>query len=170
MKKAILVILAIILFIAPCFVWGHMIVKSLQFSADCTGYLKLAGDANNIDVAEKHLSTAIAYIENNGMTSGHTKIIRYYPTNDFGLWYENLKTAQTQLQEMQAREYTELEESNMLMKLRETLLNEEGSVTHPEGAPFKDSYSLVFWLALLLWIPCWVLGCVFVVAAFDLWW
>ena len=169
MKKAVLIILAISMFLVPCYVWGYSIVKDLTFCADCTDYLRLASDANTIDVAEKHLSTAIDYIEKNNMTSGYTKIIRYYPTNDFGLWYENLKTAQTQLQEMKSTDYTELEESNMLMKLRETLLNDEGSVTHPEGAAFKENYSLIFWLNLLLWIPCWGIGGIFCVLAADEW-
>lgn len=169
MKKAVLIIVAIILFIMPCFPWGYSIIKGCQFSADCTDYLRLAGDANNVDVAEKHLSTAIEYIENNDLTSGYTKIIRYYPSNDFGLWYENLKTAQTQLQEMQDREYTELEESNMLMKLRETLLNDAGSVTHPEGASMKENYTLMFWLNLLLWVPCLLIGILLCCTASDMW-
>lgn len=158
MKKVTLIIVAIILFVLPFISWTHCIVKDIQFSANCGDYLKLAADANNIDVAEKHLSTAIAYLESNNLTSGHTKIFIYKPSNDIGLWYENLKVAQTQLQEMQTTDYTELEQSNMLMKLRETILNDGGSLTHPIGISIASNFTLLFWLNCVLWLPCWALG------------
>lgn len=158
MKKAVLIILAIILFLTPVVPWTYSIVKGIQFDANCGDYLRLAADANDIEVAEKHLTKAITYMEENDLTSGYTKIFVYKPVNDFGLWYENLKTAQTQLQEMKASEYTELEESNMLMKLRETLLTEEGCLTHPDGVSMKNNFTLMFWLNTFLWLPCWGLG------------
>lgn len=158
MKKALCIIFAIVLFVLPCIFWGYSIVKGVQFSANCGDYLELAADSNNIDLAEKHLSTAISYLESHGLTHGYTKIFIYKPTNDIGLWYENLKTAQTQLQEMQASEYTELEQSNMLMKLRETILDNDGMLTHPVGISMVSIYTLMFWLNMLAWVPCWVLG------------
>lgn len=167
MKKAVLIILAIVLAIVPCVTWGYSIVKDMQFDASCGDYLKLAADANSIDVAEKHLSTAVSYLEANDLTSGYTKIFIYYPTNDIGLWYENLKTAQAQIQEMQANGYTELEQSNMLMKLRETILDDDGTLTHPEGISIAANYTLMFWLNILLWLPCWGLSLFFVAMALD---
>lgn len=167
MKKATLIILAIILLLAPCITWGYSIVKVITFSANCGDYLKMSADANSIDVAEKHLSTAITYLEKNNLTSGYTKIFVYYPTNDIGLWYENLKTAQTQLQDMQESGYTELEQSNMLMKLRETILDDGGSLTHPMGISMAANFALIFWLNCLLWLPCWVGSGVVFFAALD---
>lgn len=158
MKKAILIILAIVLFIAPCVAWVCGIVKNIQFSANCGDYLKMAADANSIDIAEKHLTSAVDYLEKNNLTSGYTKIFVYYPKNDIGLWYENLKNAQTQLRDMQGTEYTELEESNMLMKLRETILDEDGGLTHPEGISMHPNYATMFWLMLIPFLPCWVVG------------
>ena len=152
--KALCIIFAIIIGIVGIIPWVNGIVKNIQFSSACGDYLKLAADANSIDVAEKHLFTAIQYIEKHGLTSGYTKIFVYYPKNDLGLWYENLKTAQTQLQEMQKKPYTELEESNMLMKLRETLLDSDGTLTHPLGISFGDGFTVQFWLMSLLWLPC----------------
>lgn len=169
MKRAFAIIMAIIMFIVPGIPWTYSIVKGCQFDSACGGYLNLAADANSIDVAEKHLSTAIEYIEKNNLTSGYTKILVYYPENDFGLWYENLKTAQTQLQEMQGTEYTELEQSNMLMKLRETLLDDDGCLTHPAGVSMKENYSLMFWLNILLWLPCWAISCFMIWLATDEW-
>lgn len=167
MKKFVLIFMAIVLFIVPCIPWTISIVEGVQFSANCGDYLKLAADANSIDMAEKHLTSAITYLENNNLTSGHTKIFIYYPKNDIGLWYENLKIAQTQLQEMQAGEYTELEQSNMLMKLRETILDENGVLTHPEGISLYPNYATMFWLNMLLWPPCWVPGLICCVCAAD---
>lgn len=169
MKKAILIILAIVLFIVPCIPWTVSIVKGIQFDANCGDYLRLAADANSIDMAERHLSTAISYLESNNLTNGYTKIFVYYPKNDLGLWYENLKTAQAQLQEMQGSEYTELDQSNMLMKLRETILNEDGGLTHPEGISLVPNYTLMFWLNMLLWLPCLLFGGFVVFAAIDEW-
>ena len=158
MKKAFLIILILCLVVAPCIPWTYSIVQSIQFNASCGNYLELAADANSIDVAEKHLSTAIEYLEENDITSGYTKIFVYYPKNDIGIWYENLKTAQNQLQSMQANGYDELEQSNMLMKLRETVLDEDGSLTHPQGISMPHIYTLMFWLNMLLWLPCWGIG------------
>ena len=165
MKKALLVILAIILFIMPCTTWAYSIVKSIQFTANCGDYLKMAADANSIEIAEERLSTAITYLENNNLTSGYTKIFVYYPSNDIGMWYENLKSAQTQLQELQKTDYTELEQSNMLMKLRETILDEGGLLTHPTGISMAANYALMFWLNVTLWLPCWIFGVVLIWAA-----
>jgi hypothetical protein len=167
MKKVTLIILVIILFVLPLIPWGYSIVKDVQFSANCGEYLKLAADANDVDMAEKHLTTAIDYLEANDLTSGHTKIFVYRPSNDIGLWYENLKVAQTQLQEMQKTEYTELEQSNMLMKLRETILDDGGSLTKPIGIALVPVFTLIFWLNCLLWLPCWVIGGVTLAVAID---
>lgn len=166
--KALCIIFAIIIGIVGVVPWINGIVKTTQFDAVCGDYLRLAADANSIDVAEKHLSKGIDYIEKNGLTSGYTKIFRYYPKNDIGLWYENLKTAQAQLGEMQSRTYTDLEESNMLMKLRETLLDSNGALTCPFGISFGDNFALHFWLMSLLWLPCLVATIVLSVCAYDL--
>ena len=157
MKKALLIIIAIVMFLIPFTTWIYSAVKSVQFDASCGSYLKLAADANDINTAEKHLSTAISYLESNNLTSGYTKIFIYRPTNDIGLWYENLKTAHTQLVDMKETGYTELEQSNMLMKLRESVLDGE-SLTHPEGISMVSNYTLMFWLNVLLWLPCWAFG------------
>lgn len=156
MKKVFCIILAIVISIGGVVPWVYTIVKSIQFDVACGDYLRLAADANSIDIAEKHLSTAIDYMEKNDMTSGYTKIFVYHPKNDFSLWYENLKTAQTQLLENINTDYTELEESNVLMKLRETLLDGEGYLTHPFGVSIKHNFTLWFWLNNILWLPCFI--------------
>jgi hypothetical protein len=122
-------------------------------NANCISYFEMAADANSVEIAEKHLSTGIEYLEDNNLTEGNTKVFVYKPTNDLGLWYENLKSAQTQLQEMNAKEeLTELEESNALMKLRETLLSSEGSVTHPFMISFYPNHVGWTWALWLIWL------------------
>ena len=158
--KLLLTTLCIICILLPCIVYGVAMVKCLRMDANCISYFEMAADANSVDLAEKHLSLGIKYLEENNLTTGNTKIFIYNPTNDIGLWYENLKSAQTQLQELKTQEsLTELEESNALMKLRETLLNSGGAVTHPEMITFYPnhigwSFALWFiWILLFVAIP-----------------
>lgn len=167
MKKAIFIIVAIICFLMPFASWVPSIVQSIDFSANCGNYLELAADANSIEIAEKQLTKAVDYLEANNLTSGHTKIFVYYPKNDIGMWYDNLKTAQLQLRDMlEQGEITELEESNMLMKLRETILNDDGTLTHPEGISLHPNYALMFWLNCTLWL-LWILGVAMCIFAYN---
>lgn len=151
--KPIWVILCIACIIIPIIVYGVAIVKTWTMDANCISYLEMAADANSVELAEKHLSSGIKYLEDNDLTHGNTKIFVYKPTKDIGLWYENLKSAQAQLLELKDKEdLTELEESNALMKLRETLLNSEGSVTHPSFISFYPSHVSWAWTIMLIWL------------------
>ncbi len=158
MKKSLYIIIAIICFIVPFFSWIPSIINGIQFSANCGDYLELSADANSIEIAEKQLTKAIDYLEENNLTNGYTKIFVYYPKNDIGMWYDNLKSAQTQLRDMLVQEeITELEESNMLMKLRETILDNDGFLTTPLGISLHPNFTIMFWLNVTLWV-LWVLG------------
>lgn len=165
--KKVFIILCIICAIIPCIVYGVAIAKSINMSGNCIGYFSMAADANSVEIAEKHLTTSIEYLEENNLTEGNTKIFVYKPTKDLGLWYENLKSAQVQLQELNAREeLTELEESNALMKLRETLLDSEGHVTHPSMISFYPNHVSWFWSLILIWI-LWIGSIVFGILAVE---
>lgn len=164
--KALFIVLCIICIIAPLVLYTCAIVKTVQMDANCISYLELATDANSVHLAEKHLTTAINYLEENNLTSGSTKIFINNPKNNIGLWYENLKSAQEQLQELKTKEdLTELEESNALMKLRETLLDDT-SVTHPSMISFVPNHVAWFWWMCLIWL-LWILATVFGVAACE---
>lgn len=153
MKKVVLIFIGFICFILPFVSWGYSIVKLVQFNIYCGDYLELAARANSIENAEENLSKGIEYLEENNITSGATKIILYKPRNDIGIWYNNLKTAQTELQEMIAEgTVSNTEKSNMLMKLRETLVNESGDLIHPTGIERGNYYQLTFWLNVTLWL------------------
>lgn len=120
---------------------------------NCIAYLELAADSNSAELALKHLSTAISFLEGNDITEGDTNIFWYEPANDIGFWYENLKSAQTQLTEyVQKAEQNETEESNILMKLHETLMDTNGMVTHPSLISFYPSHVGWCWTMWLIWI------------------
>ena len=166
-SKAVFVFLCIICIIVPIIVYGGAIVKTIQMDANCISYFEMAADANSVELAEKHLTSGIEYLEENNLTEGNTKVFIYKPTCDLGLWYENLKSAQAQLQELSSKEeLTELEESNALMKLRETLLNSEGSVTHPFMISFYPNHIGWLWAMLLIWL-LWIGAFVFGFMADD---
>ena len=161
-RKKHLSILCIICIMIPTIVYGVAIGKTLLMDANCISYFKMASDANSVELAAKHISSGIKYLEDNDLTEGSTHIFIYNPRNDLGLWYENLKSAQVQLQELNTKEdLTELEESNALMKLRETLLDSSGGVTHPDMITFypnQFSWSLWLWLSWILYIVAIPLG------------
>ena len=152
MRKFLLVLLAIIIFLLPIGNFTYTIIQNIKFNAQCSDYLKLSADANNLEIAEKHLSKAIDYLERKNLTSGYNKVFFYYPKNDIGLWYENLKSTQLQLQEtIKKSNYTELEESNMLMKLRETIIDDQ-HLTLPMGISITEHFNLIWWLNSLMWL------------------
>jgi hypothetical protein len=142
--KGFLVTVGLVLFL----IWGGArIVNDIQFDRNCEGYLKRASDANTVELAEKNLAVAVEHLERNNMTSGHTSILYRTPDEDVGFWYDNLSAALLELREID-EEATQLERTNILMKLRESLLDEgEGgsSVTAPPGIavfPANKAYAL----------------------------
>jgi len=123
---AILVLVSITLF-------GIRISKGIQFKQNVTGYLKRAADANTIELAEKELTKVISYLEANNITTGYTSILYKTPDEDIDYWYRNLKASQLELQNLKSE--SALERTNVLIKLRETLIDvgERTKVTVPEG-------------------------------------
>jgi len=143
MKKLLAVLLLL-----PGLFWGtSRLVKSIIFTRNCEGYLKRAADANTVFQASKELNIAIEHMENNGLTEGYTSILYTTPDEDIEFWYNNIKSALTELQKV-TEETTSLEKSNLLMKLRETLLDASGQdgkmvVTIPEGISVYP-YNILF--------------------------
>ena len=164
--KQVLIFLCVVCIIVPIVVYGVAIVKAVRMDANCISYFEMAADANSVSIAEKHMTTGIKYLEDNNLTNGNTKILIYKPTCDIGLWYENLKSAQAQLQELSAKEdLTELEESNALMRLRETLLDGD-SVTCPEMILFYPNHVAWLWAMCLIWL-LWIVAIVFGLLAME---
>ena len=69
-------------------------------------------------------------------------------------WYKNMKAAYEELDSL-PEDATDLEKTNMLMKLRESLVDSAEdciSVTHPEGISIYPDNVLYFWWGLLSFI------------------
>lgn len=138
-----------ILLVIPFLLWGGFrIYKGITFDIDCDGHLKRAADANTVELASQELKTALTYLEQKNMMSGYTSIFYRTPDEDVGFWYTNLKASLRELESMKP-DTTQLERSNMLIKLRETLLdhrNNGESVTGPYGISIFPNNSLyAFW-------------------------
>lgn len=107
----------------------------IDFNRSIGGRLKRAADANSITIAQKELNAALNEIESRKMTSGSTHILYWTPETDVGFWYENIKSAHDDLSKINLEKSSLMEQTNVLMKLRETLLDEgeSVSVTCPNG-------------------------------------
>jgi len=102
------------------------IFKSYDFEIGCEGHLKRAADANTVELALSELDVAISYAEQKGLTSGSTSIFLQTPANDLGFWYQNLVASRNELRKL-GPDAPMLVRTNMLMKLRETLLDKTQS-------------------------------------------
>lgn len=126
---------------------GTRIVKNIVFGIDCGGHIRRAATANTIPLAEQEMKTVISYLENNNKTNGYTSLVYNTPDEDIGFWYTNLKGSLDELEKVTPNT-TQLERSNMLIKLRETLLHHGSqgeSVTVPRGiSVFPNNWTFAF--------------------------
>ncbi|MEI7478356.1 MAG: hypothetical protein WCJ81_07965 [bacterium] len=104
---------------------GMWIYQSISFKQNCSGHLRRAATANTVDLAEKELSKALQYLETNNLTSGSTHIFYATPDNDIEYWYANIKAGYEELKSVQPSASLQ-EKTNILMKLRESLLSHSG--------------------------------------------
>ena len=144
-------------------IFGYRIVKKVEFKRHVTEYLKHAADANTIELANQELSKAIDYIEAHNLTSGYTSIFYETPKDDIAFWYQNLKASQKELAELDSE--SALERTNVLIKLRETLVDSGKStkVTTPKGI---DVYPNNFTWMLLI-VAAIISGCVGLILVFS---
>lgn len=115
MKVFISIIVFILALISPILTT----IKSIQFDQKCGGYLKQAADANSVELAERQLNLAIDYIEQHELTSGYTSVLWNTEDENIEYWYNNLKQCQKEL--AATKDNSTLENTNVLMKLRESL-------------------------------------------------
>ncbi|MFD2562768.1 hypothetical protein [Aquimarina rubra] len=145
-------IISIILIAVSLVIFGLRISKKIQFKQNVSGYLKRAADANTIELANDELTKVIDYLESNNITNGYTSILWETPDEDISFWYKNLKASQTELQNLKSN--SALERTNVLIKLRETLVDtgERTRVTVPKGLavyPNNTLWSILMWMAFL---------------------
>lgn len=155
--KLVTAILLTISWIVVCVV---IIIKSIQFDQNCGGNLKRAADANTVEMAKRELYTALDYIERNNLMTGYTSAIYKTPDEDLGFWYNNIKTAYQELDSLPVNSEP-LQKSNMLMKLRETLIDHGDSgdeITVPNGVsryPNNLAYGVIFLFSFLACLIAW---------------
>lgn len=114
-KGILMLMIGACMFVAP-------ISMGIEFSQQCSGYLKQAADANTVELALDRLNLAVKYIEEKGYTDGYTSIVYKTEDENIGYWYQNIKACQKELND--ALDGTQLEKSNVLMKIRESLTDE----------------------------------------------
>ncbi|MDD5453967.1 MAG: hypothetical protein PHW62_00505 [Candidatus Ratteibacteria bacterium] len=106
-----------------------------MFDINIGGHMKRAADANTIELATEEMRTVVQQMESSGLTTGYTSILYRTPDEDIRFWYNNMHSSLAEL-ESTPQNATSLEKSNILMKLRETLLdngNGRNSITAPPG-------------------------------------
>lgn len=140
--------IGIVLILISILIFGMRISKGIELKQNVTGYLKRAADANTIALAEEELSKAIGYLESNDLTSGYTSILWKTPDEDIEFWYKNLKASQVELQNLNSE--SALERTNVLIKLRETLVDQgqKTKVTVPQGLSVYPNNKL--WALLMI--------------------
>ena len=155
MKKYFIPILCLVL---ACITPVTCVVRNIQFKQNCSGYLKQAADANTPELALDCLNKALVYVEKNHLTYGYTSVMYNTEDENIEFWYTNLKACQKELKA--CIDGTQLEKSNVLMKVRESLTDEgeKGTkLTIPSGIA-KFPLNLPF--AILNVLSTIVLGCI----------
>lgn len=152
MKKLVTVfILSLVAFLG---VVGFRVVKLIEFKQNCSGYLERAANATTTETARKELKTATKYLEQNSLTIGYTSVLWKTPSEDVGFWYDNIKAAEKELEKV-TENTTALEKTNILMKLRETLMEkgkDSDNITVPSGLsiyPNNLLMGILFWITFL---------------------
>lgn len=154
-------VLSIVLVILSLIVPVSLFVKDVQFTQNCEGYLKQAADANTVELASDRLDKAIKYAEDHGLTSGYTSVIYNTEDENIGFWYDNLKACQKELKS--AVNASQLEKSNVLMKVRESLTDEGENgidLTIPDGLykyPNNVAWAIVEFISLFLFLGGFIL-------------
>jgi len=127
---------------------------SIQFDQNCGGYLKQAADANTVELAKQRIDIAVKYMEDKHLTDGYTSVLWRTEGDNVGYWYNNVKACQKELTECQ--DGSQLEKSNVLMKVRESLTDdgEKGTeLTLPKGIsryPNNAIIGVLFWISALI--------------------
>lgn len=149
MKKFLIAVA--VLFSLLFVLWaGVRIYKGIVFGIECQGRMKRASDANTVELARAEMEKVVHYAMEQGLTNGYTSIIYRTPDEDVGFWFQNMQASLEKLKRVRP-DATQLEMSNVLMKLRETLLDHGRrlSVTVPSGiSVFPHNVGYTVWGSL----------------------
>lgn len=144
------------------------IYDGVQFDIHCGDYQKRAADSNNIELAEANLAIVIDYAKANGLTDGNTGVLWSAPEWDVQFWYQNVSASLADVRRVRANEHSsDLERSNVLMKLEKTMLiGSGGEINVPDGISIFPANSFFFYW---LWISVigFVISGIFVLIELD---
>jgi len=163
MKNKILIALSLISFLLFTSWMTVRMVEGYQFNKNVSGHLKRAANANTVEMASSELKLSIDYLKENDLTSGSTYIIFDTPSKDVGYWYQNLESASSELNKVNDKT-AQLEKSNLLLKLRETLTDQnsdgETEVIAPDGIsiyPNNLLFAIWGWISFAFCAICGVI-------------
>lgn len=145
-------VLSILLMLASLITPTACTIKNIQFDQDCAGYLKQAADANTAEIALERINLAIEYADRNNLNHGYTSVLWRTEDENIGFWYKNLTACKSELE--MCMNGSQLEKSNVLMKVRESLTDngKNGtSLTIPKGLsryPDNAVYLIFTWLSI----------------------
>lgn len=155
-KSSFLLVLGVFIILISLIVPTVLIVNNIQFNQNCGGYLKQAADANTVEIAHDRICKALDYIEKNNLTSGYTSILWKTEDENVGFWYENIKACKNELE--LCKDASQLEKTNVLMKVRETLTDDGGQdgtiLTVPDGISRYPYNTRCCFLMLLSLVFC----------------
>ena len=151
----------VFIFILTLIIPVSVIIKSVKFNQQCGGYLEQAANANTVELAKERLDIAIKYIEDHNLTTGYTSVLWKTEDENVEFWYRNIKACRNELEDAMA--LSQLEKSNVLMKVRESLKESKGEngdkVIIPAGIS-RYPYNLAWGILRLFF---WLYACFFVV-------
>ena len=152
MKKSIYLFISILVFLAGLIGPVSCTVRIVQFDQKCGGYIKQAADANVPELALERLNLAIDYIEANNLTDGYTSIFFKTEDENVKFWYQNIIACQNELKS--CLESSQLEKTNVLMKVRESLSHTPPGIQfHPHNGlwAFGEFISFIAIIIGALW-------------------
>jgi hypothetical protein len=124
------------------------IYRDVKFNQECAGYLENAAHANQVKDALPEMENALKYMRDHRMTEGYTSIIYNTQDENVGFWYKNLEAATQELRvEAKNEKMSPLEQSNVLLKLHETLKREP-----PSGIEIAPNNSGYCWFGCLSFV------------------
>ena len=160
-------IVGVLLVIIGAIVPTIVIVKNIQFDQNCEGFLKQAADANTVELASERIAKALEYIEANNLTSGYTSVLWKTEDENVEYWYNNIKACQNELKT--ATNSSQLEKTNLLMKVRESLTDigkgDNGGtvITIPDGIsryPNNTFWGILRWISWIMFAAGVLLLCI----------
>jgi hypothetical protein len=140
-----------VLLVITVFFIAIPVCQMIRFNVGCESYLKSASNDPSIELAKMDLDIALKYLEVNALTNGYSYIFVKNRQSDIGFWYNCLKTARMDLDSI-PDDASGLETSNVLMKLRETILDNDGVIS-PLGIewyPYQRLMSFFMIIGLFL--------------------